>query len=302
VQAKSARREGDLYVSQNYTVSGKATLPQVIDFLHAFYSVDYLHRIADLTLKPIKDSKQMDVVLSIDAVSMSGAPEATALHGRPSNRLERPTKDDYYTAILGRNLFGPPNRAPTVSISGSKDLPVGRPALLTLQGKDPDPLDRVQFRLVQSADPSARLDPATGRFSWTPKQLGKHKFLIEAFDDGYPSKPTPHELVLNVIDPPPVAVRPPPPPPPSFDKSKFTVLVGVTDVSGESEIWLNNRPDGKILKLRVGDAFEIGSVKGTVESIGQTDFTFTSGGQLRRLEQGEFLHQAAVMPQNEQAE
>ncbi len=306
VQAKTAQKEGELYVSQNYDVTGKATLPQVIDLLYAFYSVDYLHRIRLLMLTPIKDSKQMEVHLSIDAVSLADAPVATALHDRPSNRLAKPNKEDYYAAILGRHLFGPPNRAPTLSISGSKEVPVNRPAQLTPKASDPDPLDRVQFRLVESADPQAQLDPTSGRFSWTPRELGKYKFVIEAYDDGYPSKPARQELVLNVIDPPPAA------PPPvdttfrGFDKSKFTVLVGVTDVSGQSEVWLNNRPDGTLLKLRVGDEFEIGSVKGKVETIGLTDFTFVSDGKLRRLAQGEFLHQATVTQQatqqNEQAE
>ena len=44
-----------------------------------------------------------------------------------------------------------------------------------------------------------------------------------------------------------------------------------------------------MLKLRVGDEFEIGSIKGTVEPIGESDFTFDLEGKLRKLEQGEIL-------------
>lgn len=301
VQAKTQQAEGDLYVSQAYVVTGKATLPQLIDLLHAFYSVDYLHRVRLLMLKPIPETKLMDVTLNIDAVSMQGAPEATALHARPSTRLAKPTKEDYYAAILGRTLFGAPNRAPTLSISGSKDVPINRSAELTAKGSDLDPLDRVKYRLIEAASPDARLDPTSGRFTWTPKTLGKHKFVIEAYDDGFPSKPARQELVLNVIDPPPEGPKLPPGFS-GFDDAKYTVLAGVVDVSGEGEIWLHNRPDGKMLKLRVGDEFEIGSIKGTVESIGEKDFTFLSEGKLRKLGQGEVLHAAATTSQNGQAE
>jgi hypothetical protein len=298
VEAKTQQKEGELYISQAYTVSGKATLPQVIDFLHAFYSVDYLHRFRRISLKPIKESKQFEVTMEIDAVSMASAPPATALHGRPSTRLALKKKDDYYTSILGRNLFGPPNKPPTLTVSGS-EARINRPAEVRISGSDPDPLDKVKYRLVESSIPEARLDPTTGRFTLTPKALGRFKFTIEAYDDGYPSKTARKDLVLNVVDPPPVDTRPREPIGfQGFDNAKYTTLAAVIDVSGEGEIWLHNRPAGKMLKLRVGDEFEIGSVKGTVESIGEREFTFVSAGKLRKLGQGEMLEQASIASQD----
>jgi hypothetical protein len=300
LQTKTQQKEGELYVSQPYVVTGKGTLKQVIDLLHAFYSVDYLHRMRLVMLKPIEGTRQLDVTLNIDAVSVAGAPEATALHGRPSKRLAKSTKEDYYAAILGRSLLGPPNRAPTVTISGSKDVRVNRSSELTVRGSDPDPLDRVKYRLIDAADPDVRLDPTSGRFTITPKTLGRRKFVIEAYDDGYPSKSTRQELVLSVIEQPTEApvdttFR-------GFDKAKHTVLAGIVDVSGQSEVWLHNRPDGKMLKLRVGDEFEVGSIKGKIEAIGEKDFTFLSEGKHRRLEQGDILQQAAITSQNGQSE
>jgi hypothetical protein len=295
VEPKTAQVEGDLFISQSYLVSGKGTLPQIIDLLHAFYSVDYLHRLRLVMLKPIKESKQFDVTLNIDAVSMNSAPPAAALHGRPSTRLALPKKEDYHASILGRNLFGPPNKAPSLSVTGS-DVRINRSADVTARGSDPDPLDKVKYRLVESAVPEAKLDSLTGKFSWTPKTLGKFKFVIEAFDDGYPSKTARKDLVLNVVDPPDAprvvdtSFR-------GFDNAKFTVLAAVIDVSGEGEVWLHNRPAGKMLKLRVGDDFEIGSIQGTVEEIGEKDFTFVSAGKLRKLGQGEMLEQASTEPQ-----
>jgi hypothetical protein len=294
VEPKTAQQEGDLFISQSYLVSGKATLPQIIDLLHAFYSVDYLHRLRLVMLKPIKETKQFEVTLNIDAVSVASAPPATSLHGRPSKRLALPKKDDYYASILGRNLFGPANQAPSLSVSNA-DVRINRSVDVTARGSDPDPLDKVKYRLVESSAPDAKLDPLTGKFSWTPKTLGRFKFTIEAFDDGYPSKTARKEITLSVVDPPPVVVQERRPEGfTGFDRAKFTVLAAVIDVSGQGEVWLHNRPDGKMLKLRVGDEFEVGSVKGTVESIGEKDFTFLSAGKLRTLGQGEMLEQAAT--------
>jgi hypothetical protein len=47
-----------------------------------------------------------------------------------------------------------------------------------------------------------------------------------------------------------------------------------------------------MLKLRVGDEFEIGTIKGVIESIGLVDFTFATDGKLRRLAKGGTLHDA----------
>jgi hypothetical protein len=300
LQANPSVREGNLYIKHTFGVTGKGTLPQVVDLLHAFYSADYLHRITNLHLVPIKESKLLDVTIRIDAVSMATAPQASALHTRASKRLAMATKDDYYKSILGRNLFGPPNQAPKLSITGSKDLTINRPASLSAKATDPDKLDSVKYRMIEAPDPEAKLNEATGQFSWTPKKLGKYKLVVEAYDDGLPSKPSRQEIALNVVEPRPEA--------PvntgftGFDQAKYTVLTGVTEVDGEGEIWLHNRTRGQMLKLRVGDEFEIGSIKGVVESIGETEFTFISEGKLHKLEKGESLNQARAQRQSGQTE
>ena len=300
VRALSPQKEGDLYVKHIFDVSGKGTLPQVVDFLHAFYEADYLHRIVSLVLKPVKESKQLEVSLKIDAASMSTAPTATALHTQKSNRLALQSKQDYYEKIVDRNLFGPANQAPRLSISGSKDVRINREAQLTAKGSDPDPLDKVRYKMVESSAPDAKFSESSGQFSWTPKQHGKYKFVFEAIDDGLPSQPSKREeIVLNVIDPPPEAPRAPVL---GFDAAKFTVLVGVTEVDGEGEIWLHNRTKGQMLKLRTGEAFEIGSIKGVVKEIRETDFTFESDGKLRKLERGANLDQASVTARPAQTE
>jgi len=299
VRALTSRKEGDLYVEHNFAITGKGSLRQAVDFLHALYSADYLHRITTLILKPIKDSRQLDITINVDAVSMAGAPEATALHQQESQRLAKKTKEEYYASILGRNLFGPQNLPPKVSVDGTKDLTINRSASLSVKGTDPDPDDKVSYRLIESPAPEAKFDEKTGKLSWTPTKLGKYSLIVEVQDNGYPRKPVRQEIALNVVEPtaqrPETGFR-------GFDASKFTFLSGVTEVDGEGEIWLHNRTQGKMHKLKVGDEFEIGSIKGVIESIGLTDFTFISGGKLHKLEKGSSLDQAAEERQSSTSE
>lgn len=296
VRALSSREERDLYVEHNFQITGKATLRQSVDFLHAIYSADYLHRITTLLLKPLKDSRQLEVTINIDAVSLLTAPNAPALHQLKSQRLALPTKEKYYEVILGRNLFGPQNQPPKVSLSGSKDLTINRPASVSVKATDPDPDDKVSYKALELPAPEAKFNERTGQLDWIPDKLGKYKLVVEVQDNGYPRKPVKQEIALNVVEP---RDDRPPPRPAGFDQSKFTVLSGVIEVDGERQIWLHNRTqrDG-MLKLGIGDAFEVGTIKGTVESIGLTDFTFVSDdGKVRRLAKGGSLHEATEAPQ-----
>jgi hypothetical protein len=139
------------------------------------------------------------------------------------------------------------------------------------------------------------LDPASGKLSWTPRTNGKYEFLVRATDDGWPAKSSKDELlVVTVEDPPPVVE---PPKKLAFDDAKFTVLTAVIDMSGTGQIWLTVRPKGQTLKLGVGDKFEVGSVKGTIVSIGDGDFTFESDGKEHKLTKGGILEQAVSVPQ-----
>jgi hypothetical protein len=286
----SLTQEKNLYDKQSFTVAAKGMLPQVVDLLHTFYSVDWLHRITRLTLVPVKDSKQLEVHLTVEALSLRRA-NIHELAPRPSRRLTLAHRQAYHDAIVGRNLFGPANNAPRITAIGNKDVPLGRSTDLTVKGTDPDPLDKVRYRLVQSPDPEAKLDPDSGRLSWSPKALGKYEFVVEAIDDGLPNKASrPEKIVLNVIDAPgPVAKRL------DFDHAKYTVLTAVLDVDGQGEIWLHIRPTGQTLALHEGDQFEVGSVKGTVTEIGLYDFSFVSDGKRRKLAQGDILEQAQVI-------
>jgi hypothetical protein len=286
------KEEKNLFTSQLFTVHGKGPLPQVVKLLHGFYRADFMHRITKLNLKPIKDSKDLDLILDVEILSLDRAPPTAVLKERPSERLALAKQEDYVRIISERNIFGPPNRPPQLAAGEQKAIR-GRSVDIAVRGSDPDKLDKLSYKLVKSGATDARLDPTSGKLAWTPRTNGKYEFLVRATDDGWPAKSSKDELLV-------VTVEDPPPEPPkrlAFDDAKFTVLTAVIDMSGTGQVWLSIRPKGQTLKLGVGDKFEVGSVKGTVVSIGDGDFTFESDGKEHKLTKGGILEQAVSVPQ-----
>jgi len=280
----------DLFVKQIYQVEASGTLPQVVELLHSFYSVDWLHRITQFKLRPVKDSKLINLTMHIETLSMRRASSTDKLQPRKSNRLALASPEAYYDAIVGRNVFGQRNNAPTISLSGSQEVFLGREAELTVKGTDPDPYDVVYYELVQSSYPDAKVDRLTGKFTWTPKAVGQFEFVVEGIDDGFPAKVSNREkIVLTVKEQKNERQGI------AFDFAKFTMLTAVLDIDGQGEVWLHVRPTGQMVTLHQGDQFEIGSVKGTVALIGEYDFSFDFEGKRRKLAKGELLEQAKVI-------
>jgi hypothetical protein len=293
---KNGKEERKLFASHDFTAISKGTLPQVVKLLYHIHGADYLHRIKRLNLKPIKDSKELDITLEMEALSLTLAPAGSTLKERVASRLALPKEEDYLRIIGERNLFGPPNRPPQISGLGNQKAFRGRNVEIAARGSDPDRLDKVSYKLVKSGANDARLDASSGKLSWTPRANGKYEFIVRATDDGLPAKSSKDELlVVSVEDPPPPPVEPPRKL--AFDDAKFTVLSAVIDVSGTGQIWLNVRPKGQTLKLGVGDKFEVGSVKGVITEIGDGDFTFESDGKEHKLSKGGILEQATLAPQ-----
>ena len=292
VAAASQRTEKGLFTALSFSVTGTGTLQQIVDLLYDFYSVDHPHRITRLKISPTKEPKQFLLTMTVEALSMEGAADADQLPERPGTRLEMPTREDYLTAILERNLFGGPNQPPQLSGAGQQRGTVGTPVEVTLSVSDRDQVDKHTFKLESSGGTrGADLDSSSGRFTWTPRRTGTFEFLVAVTDDGIPPKTTSEKLIVTVDEPPVVAAEPMPL---AFDEAKYTVLAAVIHKSGIGEVWLHVRPREQkgMLKLGVGDSFEVGSVKGTVKSIDDAFFVFESDGKLLKLGTREVLTSA----------
>ncbi|QDU26153.1 hypothetical protein ETAA8_12270 [Anatilimnocola aggregata] len=308
VSPSGQRPTGDIFVQQTFTVNGKGRYEQIVKLLYDIYRVDLLHRVSRVSIKPIKDSKELDLQLTLDALSLRSAAPANDLTERPSQRLKLAKLEDYQNSIVGRNIFAPPNTVPRLSGLGRQRGTTNRSLEISAKATDPDPLDVVNFELIKSASKDARLD-ANGRFSWTPRKAGEYEFEIAVRDDNFPPRISTEKLIVTVTDPPPPPREVPRPPPPpvddepklAFDNAKHTVLSAIISVGAEGEIWLYVRPTAQLLKLHEGEAFEIGSVKGTVREILDNEFVYESNnkktkGKHLRVSKGENLEQATVMP------
>lgn len=299
----ATRAVQDIYVMQTFTIAGKARFEQIVKLLDDIYRVDLLHRVSKLSLKPVKDSKDLEVALTVDAVSVRSAPESQTLHNRPSKRLKFDSVEKYQRSIVGRNIFAPANRAPRINGLGRLRATTNRAVDIAAKASDPDPLDAVKLELTKSPVGDARID-RDGKLRWTPKKAGEYEFEITARDDSFPQNVSTERLIVSVTDPPPEPPRrelPPEEPKLAFDQAKHTVFTAIIGVGEESEVWLYVRPTATLLKLHEGETFEVGSIKGTIREIGSNEFVFESSakptkGQRLLLSRGELLDQAALLP------
>ncbi len=133
-----------------FTVRGQGTLQQMVDFLHSFYSRDYLHQSQLLYLKRMEGTDQIDMTLSVEVAIVPGAEKRQKLDDAPSNRLALAKPEDYRQAIIGRNVYAayvPPR--PSAPPSRGGNVP------------SPPPFDEAQQAVV-----TAILDEGGGPQAW----------------------------------------------------------------------------------------------------------------------------------------
>lgn len=252
----------DLYTQLNFNISGRGSLPQLIELLYKFHSKNYLHRIQSMVVR-----KERDVlVLNIDvqALALKGAlPEAAA----PTSLPPRVAQDiaAYMQPILNRNPISQPNQPPVYAAERSPEAVAGREFTYVARFNDPDSNQKVRYEVVGEAPPGLRLDDTTGAIRFSPEAVGEYPVTIRATDDGWPAKSAEQKLVIRAVEPP--AAPEPEPEKPKFDESRQTFLTGLTQSRGAWTAMLLVRTRGETLKLKEGDSFNIGAISGTVVEV-----------------------------------
>ena len=104
VDSISPIAENDLTRLQ-FTVRGKANLKQFCQLLFEFYRAGHLHKIRQISLTPTGGSEQMDLSMTVEAISLVNSTNETALTTLPSQRLVSDRLEDY-VSISRRNIFG----------------------------------------------------------------------------------------------------------------------------------------------------------------------------------------------------
>lgn len=278
---------GDLYQQMTFLLTGRAGAAELIGLIHEIQAKDFLHRIREMDIKPSKTEEGFVIGLTIDVASLNSAPVDAVPPTTIAWRVDADATA-YIDAILNRNLFEPPNKAPSYGGERTLQATKGRQEAISLVFKDADQ-HKLSFRLVDPPE-NVTIDPASGTLRVESDKLEEFEVVVQATDDGYPNRSIEETLLVKVVDPPPPAKVEPPQVELEFDDAKQTYLTGLVQGSDDWTAWMNVRTRGKTLKLRVGDEFEIGSVRGIVQAIdadnvkikiGERIVTLSSGGTLK---------------------
>lgn len=291
IKPNNPRRSGN-HSQHSFSMTGTATLENLVQFTYEFYSFDVLHKFTKLSMIPSKTSDSLEISMDVAVLSVDGASEVPNPDDVRLNTLTYGNLKDYIDKITQRNLFSPANKPPMFTSKRSVDAERGNSFQYRVSASDPDKDDRVRFFLGDNPPEGLELSES-GSLNWTPPELGEYKVTIEARDNRTPAKSTTQELVINVKEP-----LPPEEPrvlPPAFDEAKYTFLTGTVTVGGEPRAWLNNRPKNRQLRLAPGETFTIGTLKGKVVDVRDREVVIEIEGDLRLLSIGQPIADAAPM-------
>lgn len=174
-----------------FTLRGSGRLAQVTKFLHKFYSLDLIHRISEFSIEPASEGL-FKLTMNIDVASMADADKAREFEDK-YRPIEKPLAE-YDKAILYRNMFGPPNVAPTISKTKHSFKPTEDTVSFKIEARDPDENDILSFELGTCPIAGAKLEPKKKEkdkhvyFSCPKLAPGDYEFEVKVTDNGAPSK------------------------------------------------------------------------------------------------------------------
>ena len=275
-----------------FDIDAEATLDQLTEFLAEFYTVGDLHRIDTMSIKPLRDSRHLDVALSVEAISLPTA-ERETVGDVPSTDVTSETIGAARHAILNRALFFPLNIAPQLEEIPDQQLVRGRRWRLEAKASDADPWDKVTFEVTTETPEGLEFEPdgKTAKLAWTPREVGEHTIALAIRDSGSPIREAVREFKLTVVDPPEDSDTP------NFDRSRVigfdhasqTYLVATVASGERRQAWFDVRTQGKVLKVDVGSRVRIGSVEGQLSEIGRRHVQIKTGTGSLRIAIGENL-------------
>ncbi len=107
IESKEVEVRRDMYARMSFSLHGHVTLVDLTRFLYDFYSAGHLQQIRQLDMKPVESSHDLDVSLSVEALSLPGADRKDHLTKEPGTGLQLAGLDAYRGTIGKRNLFAP---------------------------------------------------------------------------------------------------------------------------------------------------------------------------------------------------
>ena len=128
-----------LYQTLSFSVRGRGSPAQIVQFLYEFYRADHLHQIRSLGLTPHGKQDLLDASLTIEALALPDATRDDRLSQGQSDRLALAAAADY-DFIARRNIFAPGGQrldlADHVFLTAVTQDGDSREAWFTLRGTD----------------------------------------------------------------------------------------------------------------------------------------------------------------------
>ena len=98
-----ARRDQCTRIS--FVLNCTTKLGDLIQFMYEFYSAGYLHQIRKMDIRPSNTPGELDVDMSIDALSLAAAESKDKLPPEAGHSLKLAKLADYRDPVVARNLF-----------------------------------------------------------------------------------------------------------------------------------------------------------------------------------------------------
>jgi hypothetical protein len=300
------RRTRSGYFDQSrFEINAYATLDQLTEFLAAFYSSGDLHRIQLLSIKPVKDSHQLDLSIAVETISLPGAQRAT-VGDVASNRFAADELPALRRTVIDRSMFFPVNERPRLDSIGDQRVVKGTSLNVQAKATDPDPWDTLEFTLTGDSPKGVRLDKKgenEAELSWTPQETGDYTIEVSVRDNGSPQRDDKVTIHVAVVDPPPSDPDDGKRRVVGFDDATQTFLVGTVANGDQRQAWFNIRTKGQLLKLSRGDALDVGSIVGEIAQIDETHVEISTADGNLRIRVGQSLTEAvSTEPPDRQAD
>lgn len=290
-----------VYVKHPYSLRVDCTLDQLTRFLHEFSQLDLLQCIHSISITPRaagttgEDKKirtgKLSVEMKIDVISLVDADEQRDFV--VSTREPTETLEHYDNQIVTRNVFGPANNIPTLSLTKSRTATAGSDISFTFSGSDADKEDQLKFELLEAPIEGAKLSQSsaksrTAKFECPAMEPGEYgPFKVRITDSGFPPKSSEGEFVLNVRE---KRVSTPPPKKPEFKHAGETAITGIVqESSGDWKVFVWIKTLGKKHKLKQGETFELDKSQWLVHLITPKSVTLQRDNQLMTYGVGDLL-------------
>ncbi len=258
--------EKGVYRRYAFSLSGSGTIENLSKLLFSFYEKDYLHRITSLRITPVPNVPyQLNLTMGGDVLSLDVASSKQASPDWISPRITK-SQEEYTKALTLRNIFSPANHPPTWPATVTEQAFKGNRFSYKPSAKDVDEGQSLRYEIMGKAPEGMKISSDGAEVEWSPTELGKVDVELLVYDSGIPEGWSTQKLTIDVVDPPPPAA--PPKPTPKYDVAAQAEVSGFIADRNGPEAWIRSKLEGKTLYLKIGDKLSLGSVEGTVVSIG----------------------------------